>query len=133
MKNKVSLLSLIPFAGITQNSINKNGYEQRVLKDYISKKKFSIYQFRDDMLNKCEADGDWEIEDTAGNTQTLHKNSAICMSCAATVWETAIYMYRKSIHNELPANVKNRDKCWYGTECRTQGHNYAHASKLSHI
>ena len=25
---------MLPFAGITANSLNKNGYEQRVLKDY---------------------------------------------------------------------------------------------------
>ena len=34
MKNKVAILHMLPFAGITANSLNKNGYEQRVLKDY---------------------------------------------------------------------------------------------------
>lgn len=132
-RNKVSILHMLPFAGITANSLFKNQYEQRVLKDYIKFKGFSVIQFRDNMLNKCDAAADWEINDALGGTQILAKNSSVWMNWANDVWERVIYWYREAIHNELPQNVKSRSDWWYGFECRTQIHNFSHASRLNHI
>ena len=133
MKNKLGTLGMLPFAGITQNSLNKNSFEQKVIKDYISKKKFTIIQFKDDIVNKCDNAKDWDIEDKQGNNQILSKDSSICMECAPKIWDILIYKYREAISNDLPQNVKTRSNCWYGYGCRTQAHNFSHASKLNHI
>lgn len=133
MRNKVSNLETIPFIGITANTLSKNTFEQNVVKDYVAKKKFNHNQFRDDILAKCEAAGDWEIEDGLGNNQTIRKNSSLCRNCVNNIWDIMIYNYRRAINNELPANVQNRSDCWYGKNCRTQIHKYSHASKLNHV
>lgn len=133
MRNKVSAIQNIPWAGVTANSLNKNAYEQRVLNDYVKTKRFNIVQFKNDLIDKCQAAGNWEIEDDLGNKQTITKDSSVCRNCSAKVWERILYCYRDHITNELPNNVKNRANCWYGKDCRTQGHRYAHAAKLNHI
>lgn len=76
MKNKLRGINMLPFAGITQNSLNKNSFEQKVLKEYVSSKKFSQMQFRDDVLNKLDA-GNWDIDDKLKNRQILKKTSSI--------------------------------------------------------
>ena len=133
MRNKVSNLGNIPFAGITANSLNKNSYEQKVVNDYIRGKRMSAIQFKNDILDKCDAAADWQIDDALGVKKTLSKDSAVCRNCAGKVWDTLVYNYRRAIDNQLPAAVQNRADCWYGHSCRTQIHKYAHALKLNHI
>ena len=132
MKNKLGALNMWPFVGINQNSLNKNSFEQKILKDYIAKKKFSQMQFRDDILNKLETET-WKIRDTSNKEQALKKTSTIWMSCAPEIWDHIIYKYRETIKNELPPNITNRSDCWFGSKWRTQVHNQSHASKLNHI
>lgn len=133
MRNKVTLLQDVPYMGITGNSFYKNAYEQKVVNDYVRNKRMSFNQFKNDMLAKCYAAGNWEIDDALGVKQTLNRDSAVCRNWAGKVWDTIEFNYRKAIDNELPAIVQNRSDCWYGYKCRTQVHKYAHASKLNHI
>ncbi|CAI2365368.1 unnamed protein product [Moneuplotes crassus] len=131
--NKVSPLETFPFIGIPADALNKNQYEQRVLKDYVKKKKFTKIQFKSDIFSRLEADGNWDITNTEGSKHTLEKDSSLCRRCFPDVWQKVIYWYRFSISALLPNNVQTRQDCWYGDECRTQTHKFSHAAKLNHI
>ena len=74
----MTLLKDVPYIGITGNSFFKNAYEQKVVNDYVKNKRMSFTQFRNDMLSKCFAAGDWELEDALGIKQTLNRVSAVC-------------------------------------------------------
>mmetsp|Transcript_4901 Transcript_4901/g.4153 ORF Transcript_4901/g.4153 Transcript_4901/m.4153 type:complete len:190 (-) Transcript_4901:33-602(-) len=132
-RNKVSSLENVPFVGISQDCLNKNQYEQRVLKDYVNSQGMNNLQLKNDIFDKCTNDGNWEITDGLGNKRTLAKDTSICRDCYPKTWSSVLYNYRKSIKNDLPVNVKTRQDCWYGKGCRTQTHNYGHAAKLNHI
>ncbi|CAI2365249.1 unnamed protein product [Moneuplotes crassus] len=131
--NKVSSLETFPFVGIPQDALSKNSYEQTVLKDFVRGNRFTNIQFKNDIFTRMEADQNWDITDALGVKQTLRKNSSICRTCFPNIWQQAIYWYRNSITAILPNNVQARADCWYGHECRTQIHKYAHAAKLNHI
>lgn len=77
-RNKVSDIQTHIFPGITPNSLNKNSFEQRVVKDYLGQKRWNMNQLRDDIFAKCEAAGDWEIDDDVGAKQPLKKDSPVC-------------------------------------------------------
>lgn len=44
-----------------------------------------------------------------------------------------VLRYRGAIKDQLPSDIKNRPKCWYGVNCKTMIHNEDHAKKLDHI
>jgi hypothetical protein len=57
-----------------------------------------------------------------------------CVLCASEAFGQLLYNYREGIPAaELPDAVTRRPNCWYGNECRTQSHNYAHAEQKNHI
>lgn len=78
MRNKVSSVETIPFAGINANSLFKNSYEQRVMNDFIKAKRYTVIQLKQDMLDKCTAANDWEIDDALGVKQQIAKDSSVC-------------------------------------------------------
>lgn len=49
-----------------------------------------------------------------------------------------IRLYSTYVHSVLtfasnPASVISREKCWYGSDCRTATHNHQHARRLDHL
>ena len=52
MRNKVSSIETVPYAGVTPNSLNNNAFEQRVVKDYMNQKRMNNIQFKNDILAK---------------------------------------------------------------------------------
>ncbi|KAJ3071599.1 hypothetical protein HDU98_005101 [Podochytrium sp. JEL0797] len=57
-----------------------------------------------------------------------------CRDCAGAIFNESCFVYRRDMEADLiPDAVKNREKCWYGRDCRTQRHNAAHASRLDHV
>lgn len=57
-----------------------------------------------------------------------------CRDCAQDVLKSGIYALRERIPPaDLPANVRDRENCWYGRGCRTQGHRPDHAERMNHI
>merc|ERR1719229_453172 len=57
-----------------------------------------------------------------------------CRSCILGVLGACVYSLRERIPpEELPANARNRENCWYGRNCNTQRTRQDHAMRLNHI
>jgi hypothetical protein len=59
-----------------------------------------------------------------------YKYGGYCYKCFNDIIYDYMYDY---FHNRKDVFQPNRHKCWYGKECKTQVHNYEHASKLNHM
>lgn len=56
-----------------------------------------------------------------------------CKSCVIGVLGACVYSLRERIPSEeLPANARTRENCWYGRNCRSQ-RRPEHATRLNHI
>ena len=124
------------FTIIRKSALNENQYEQNVLMDYIRRKKLQMQVVAREMLDAMEIK-QWNIDLSnsyvVGNSVQLNKTSYVCLECAGLLWDLLLYKYRETIVNDLEPNVRARQNCWYGKDCRTQKHNLIHAQKNNHI
>eukprot|EP01060_Flectonema_neradi_P039979 TRINITY_DN8986_c0_g1_i1.p1 TRINITY_DN8986_c0_g1~~TRINITY_DN8986_c0_g1_i1.p1 ORF type:complete len:311 (+),score=27.30 TRINITY_DN8986_c0_g1_i1:45-977(+) len=79
--------------------------------------------------NHVDASTVWSTHALSSGISTV----PICTICATKEFVKALYALRVSVHSQLSAAVTSREDCWYGSECRTQHHNRAHAMRLNHI
>lgn len=58
----------------------------------------------------------------------------VCYRCGLNIFKELAYQFRCAIKPTeiLPANLRNRENCYYGKNCRTQYSKPSHAQKFNH-
>jgi len=81
---------------------------------------------------------EWFLEEAAkvdfiAGVPIMHPTSqtTLCEACFLH-WMRMCFMNWWINEKEKSGVVDNRPKCWYGKNCRTQGHNLDHATRLNH-
>lgn len=116
---------------VPPGALSGNLYEQNVLKDFIRGQGDTVPQFYGKAVQKL-AESDWEV--TVGGKKVKPRQEwPLCKDCSEDFQGELIFIYRESVHEQFPAFVKARPKCWFGRECTTQKHNAQHAQKYNHI
>jgi len=49
----------------------------------------------------------------------VSKETKVCANCAGNMWNVLIYKYREHVKGKLPQDLRDRNDCWYGWECKT--------------
>ncbi|KAI9342792.1 hypothetical protein DFJ73DRAFT_842391 [Zopfochytrium polystomum] len=129
------------FFTIPAFAFSSNAFEQGVLNNHLRAKGLNLASVLSDVLAKVAA-GTLEVRATnvsvssePGAAGVLVSGDAhCCIQCATKIFAEFCYLYRRAIDpTDLPDNVKNREDCWYGRQCRTQSHNPRHAQTRNHV
>ncbi|KAJ3238586.1 hypothetical protein HDU81_007506 [Chytriomyces hyalinus] len=64
---------------------------------------------------------------------TLRDDSKICKRCADLLMGSLMELYLQEHKDAVPKPLVERENCWYGRDCRTQGSNSEHARKFNHF
>ncbi|KAL4503246.1 hypothetical protein ABPG72_000852 [Tetrahymena utriculariae] len=120
---------------------NNNHTESKVFSQYMTQKRLTTQMIYNDILQKemktgkffYEKNKKFDANETDNKRIQLRDISPVCQVCFAKVWFQMVVQYRIKVVKELPAPYNNRDKCWYGINCRTQQTKDDHAKKLDHI
>ena len=109
-----------------------NPYEVNVLKDYLTDKGQTVQQMWEFCVEKLVA-GEYSYAPPGRPPVTA--DTVMCTHCViGVVSHLALQYRREEVDSEdLPAIVRDRPNCWYGTSCRTQMHNTTHCRTRNHI
>lgn len=120
---------------------NGNAYESSLLVDYVKKKEMTWRNVLRDSLDKLEA-GIYEIDMMKirrgnfarnGPKIPVTRSTPVCKMCAYQCLAQLAYQYRRDIPvDDLPAEVTEREDCYWGRNCRTQVKIH-HAKNFNHI
>nr|XP_022339652.1 E3 ubiquitin-protein ligase CHFR-like isoform X1 [Crassostrea virginica] len=113
------------------NLILENLFESEILKNYLEEKKMTLNEMRDVCMQKLD-EGTYKCIDQ--NRARLSSESTVCYPCALRNFRDLAYAFRADIKKEdLPENVRRRNDCYWGKNCRTQRNKPHHAQNFNHI
>ncbi|XP_078337680.1 E3 ubiquitin-protein ligase CHFR-like isoform X2 [Crassostrea virginica] len=113
------------------NLILENLFESEILKNYLEEKKMTLNEMRDVCMQKLD-EGTYKCIDQ--NRARFSSESTVCYPCALRNFRDLAYAFRADIKKEdLPENVRRRNDCYWGKNCRTQRNKPHHAQNFNHI
>lgn len=117
-------------------AVNSNPYESSVLVEYLKGRKKTWRDVLAACLPKLDA-GEYVCVPAAyrwlPRPVAINSLTVLCKECAYKCFGQLAYQYRKDVATEdLPDEVKAREDCYWGRNCRTQTKHH-HAKKFNHI
>ena len=119
--------SMIRWTVLPPSTFNENLFEQNVVKDLMRQQGKTVQQVCTQALEQPQD------VNLAGRAVRPQRDWYVCKTCSDLLLGELLFRYRELAVAQLPANIRDRPKCWYGKECTTQKHNQAHAAKYDHI
>ena len=125
---------------LVDSLFNGNLYEVRMLREYQAVNNLTTQNIRDNMFEDFvdNPDGFKQLNNINGGIEVndsviMKRDSPICGTCWKLVWYQLCFIFRMDIKSDMKDEVKDRQNCWYGINCRTMTHNDRHAKNLNHI